>query len=168
MSSIITVKVKALKPHPNATKLQIAEVTDGKQDYTVVCGAHNIRPDMITILAQVGSTTPKNVNIKVSELRGIESHGMLCSPKDLAVQEEDGIVDLPADIKLGQNYTTLDKSLLSSTPWFSYQEIEAFFEDDKGRIWVYRDGSEPKEKNEYRLISKTYVHDGSYQYRNFI
>ena len=152
MSSIVTVKVKALKAHPNATKLQIAEVTDGNQDYTVVCGAHNIYTDMITILAQVGSTPPKGVNIKVSDLRGVESHGMLCSPKDLNIQEEDGIVDLPNSTPLGQDFTNLENTLLSSTPWFNYQEVEAFFEDDKGRIWVYRDGSEPEEKNQEKCI----------------
>lgn len=168
MSSVITVKVNKLETHPNASKLQIAEVTDGNQAYSVVCGAKNVRVDMVTILAKVGSTTPKGVKIQVSELRGIESHGMLCSAKDLAILEEDGIIDLPDNTKLGVEFTQLDKSLLSSTPWFNYKEVEAFFEDDFGRIWVYRDGTEPEDKKDYRLISKTYYNDGSYQYRNFI
>lgn len=168
MSSIITVKIENIKDHPNATKLKICDVKDGNQVIQVVCGAQNVRVGMITVLAQVDSTTPSGLNIKTSDLRGIASHGMLCSAKDLGINDETGIVDLPPTTKLGQDYSLIEKSYLSSTPWFDYKEVEAFWEDELGRIWVYRDGVKPSKNDGYNLISKTYFHENNYIHRNFI
>lgn len=167
MSSIITVKILDIKPHPNATKLRICTVTDQNQETQVVCGAKNARIGMITVLAEVGSTTPVGTKISVSDLRGTQSHGMLCSAKDLGIMEEAGIVDLPKNTPLGVYFGELSKFDLSSTPWFDYQEVEAFWEDDIGRIWVYRDEKEPTKEDQLHLLSKTYYNDGEYLYRSF-
>jgi tRNA-binding EMAP/Myf-like protein len=152
-----------LKKHPNANKLRVCQVSDGKDSVQVVCGAANAHEGMRTILAQVGSKTPRGLEIKAAQLRGVDSHGMLCSAKDLAISDEAGIVDLPQSVELGTVFKDVQTSYLSSTPWYEYKLVEQFFEDKSGNINVSRDGSELDGK----LLSQTYFHNGQYLYRHF-
>ncbi|MCH9611962.1 MAG: Phenylalanine--tRNA ligase beta subunit [Chlamydiia bacterium] len=100
-SNVITAKVLEVKPHPNAKKLQIATVSDGKKEVQVVCGASNCRAGLITAFAQVGATIGP-INITPRSLRDVDSFGMLCALKELALGEEnEGIVEFPADTPLG-------------------------------------------------------------------
>ena len=107
---LITAKILSIKKHPDAQKLNICTVFDGTKETSVVCGASNVRENMITIFAPVGATTPKGLEIKVSELRGVASHGMLCSPRDLNVHAEDGLVDLPQTTELGLDYLSVKRN----------------------------------------------------------
>lgn len=163
MSSIISVKVLKLEKHPNANKLQIALVSDGKNETKVICGANNIKEGMITILAQVGSITPKGVEIKLSNLRGEDSYGMLCSPKDLLISDESGIIDLPKETPLGKELSSFQKSELSSTPWYLYKLVDTHRVDKDGGIRV----EATTKQNSDNIISQSYWDGTKYIYRNY-
>jgi tRNA-binding EMAP/Myf-like protein len=165
--SLVTAQIIEIKKHPDAKKLQVCQVSDGKSTVQVVCGASNAQKGMITILAPVGSHTPKGMDIKAAELRGVESHGMLCSAKDLNLSDEGGIVDLPADTPLGKAWTDIDQDLLSSIPWHQYKECEVHFWNEKEqRISVYRPDSS-QTRPEGKILSKTYFYQDQYHYRHF-
>lgn len=106
---VVTAKIISVKPHPNADKLSLCEVTDGSKKYPVVCGAKNIKAGDVVPLAKVGATIPGGYTIKSSVLRGETSEGMLCSEAELAIGEDaTGIMQLPRSMKLGK---PLEKAL---------------------------------------------------------
>lgn len=86
------------KPHPDADKLRVCRVNTGEEELQIVCGAANARPGINVVLAPVGSIIPTNgMKIKASKIRGVESHGMLCSASELGIGEDgDGIIEMPA------------------------------------------------------------------------
>lgn len=110
-SGVVVGKVLAANPHPNADRLRVAKVTDGAQEYQVVCGAPNCREGIIVAFARVGAELTddqgKKWKIKKSKIRDVESEGMLCSANELAIAEEaDGIIELAADLPLGVDFAT--------------------------------------------------------------
>ncbi len=106
---VVTAKIISVKPHPNADKLSVCEVTDGSKKYPVVCGAKNIKAGDVVPLAKVGATIPGGYTIKPSVLRGETSEGMLCSEAELAIGEDaSGIMQLPKNMKPGK---PLEKAL---------------------------------------------------------
>ncbi|MHA1127564.1 MAG: phenylalanine--tRNA ligase subunit beta [Alphaproteobacteria bacterium] len=97
--------------HPNADRLRLCRVEtypdgpDGKTvEVQVVCGAPNARTGLVGVFAPVGSYVPGiDMTLKAGVIRDVESHGMLCSERELMVSDEhDGIIDLPADAPLGE------------------------------------------------------------------
>ena len=117
-TGVVAAKVLSVKKHPQADKLSLAEVTDGKETFHVVCGAKNCRKDLHVALAKIGATlTDENRHIhkiKKSKIRQEESFGMLCSEKELQLSEEaEGILELTEEIKPGE-----DLSLLLIDPIF--------------------------------------------------
>jgi phenylalanyl-tRNA synthetase beta chain len=97
--------------HPNADRLRLCRVEtypdgpDGKtEEVQVVCGAPNARTGLVGVFAPVGSYVPGiDMTLKAGVIRDVESHGMLCSERELMVSDEhDGIIDLPSDAPLGE------------------------------------------------------------------
>lgn len=105
LKDIVVGLILDVRKHPNADKLNVASVTDGKEVYQVVCGAPNCRPGIKVALAQVGivlKTGDQTLEIKKAKIRGIESQGMLCSEKELGLSDEhEGILELPEKFSLG-------------------------------------------------------------------
>ncbi|MEJ2114568.1 MAG: phenylalanine--tRNA ligase subunit beta, partial [Gammaproteobacteria bacterium] len=91
---------------PDAKKLQICQVDDGKGEISnVICGADNVRPGLVVAIAKVGAVLPNDFKIESKELRGVESFGMLCSESELGLAESSqGIMELPDDAKLGADF----------------------------------------------------------------
>jgi len=109
-TGIVVGKVLAAEKHPNADRLRVARVTDGSQEYQVVCGAPNCREGIIVAFAREGAELTdadgKKWKIKKSKIRDVESNGMLCSAKELKLSEEgEGIIELNADAPLGIDIT---------------------------------------------------------------
>ncbi len=108
LSDFKVVKVLKVEKHPNADKLKLCDVSLGKnKTIKVVCGAANARNGLITIYAPPGSVIPKTkMKLKVAKIRGVESHGMLCSESELNISDEsDGIIELKNREKdIGKNY----------------------------------------------------------------
>ncbi len=89
--------------HPNADKLSLCRVTTGEGVvHQIVCGAQNHKSGDRVVVALPGAVLPGNFQIKQSSIRGVESSGMLCSLKELALAEESqGIEILPTDAPVG-------------------------------------------------------------------
>ena len=99
--------IKAQK-HPNADKLKVCDVSlGGKEILKVVCGAPNARDGLTTIYAPPGAIIPKTkFQLKIAKIRGVESHGMLCSESELNISDEsNGIIELKnKENEIGKNY----------------------------------------------------------------
>lgn len=116
--------IVSAEKHPDADKLQVCQVDVGeKETLTVVCGAPNARKDLKVVFAAPGVTIPSNgLVLKIAKVRGVESHGMLCSGEELGLRDDlDGIMELPADAPVGKglvDYLTLDDPVveISLTP----------------------------------------------------
>lgn len=85
---VIAAKVVDLKKHPNADRLHIATLDDGKKLLQIVCGAPNIAKNQIVALAVVGSKLPNGMEISAASLRGVQSEGMICSPAELGLSDD--------------------------------------------------------------------------------
>ena len=103
LKEFISVKVLEVKKHPNADKLQICKISDGKNTYQVICGAPNINAGQKIAFATVGSKLPGDFIIKKASIRGVDSYGMVCSESELGLSEEhEGILVLPNEIEVGK------------------------------------------------------------------
>ena len=108
LSEFKIAKIIKAEKHPNADKLKVCEVSiGGKETLKVVCGAPNARDGLVTIYAPPGAIIPKTkFQLKIAKIRGIESHGMLCSESELNLSDEsNGIIELNASEKrIGKSY----------------------------------------------------------------
>ena len=105
---VVIAKLIEVKPHPDAEKLKLATVSDGKKSYQVVCGDTTIEPGLVVCLAKVGAKLTlrgkEAIEIKKTKLRGIESQGMFCSGNELGISDvSDQIYRLPEDAPLGED-----------------------------------------------------------------
>jgi len=101
-SDVVVAKILSVKPHPSADRLSLCNVSDGTENYPVVCGAKNIAAGDIVPMAKVGAVIPGGYTIKSSVLRGEKSDGMLCSEAELEIGDDaSGIMQLPSDLSLG-------------------------------------------------------------------
>jgi phenylalanyl-tRNA synthetase beta chain len=92
---VVVARLLEVNRHPNADRLSLCRVDSGSGELSVVCGAPNVTAGMIVPLATVGAKLPGGLVIKRSKIRGEESQGMLCSPRELALSDEhEGILDL--------------------------------------------------------------------------
>ncbi|QNM82121.1 phenylalanine--tRNA ligase subunit beta [Sphingomonas sabuli] len=96
-------RVLSAEKHPQADKLQVLSVDAGDGPMQVVCGAPNARAGMIGVFGPPGAYVPgSDMTLKVAEIRGVESRGMMCSVRELELGEEhDGIIELAADAPVG-------------------------------------------------------------------
>ena len=95
--------VRSAIQHPNADRLRLCEVETVDGAKQIVCGAPNAKAGLFGIYAPVGSTIPANgMVLKKSEIRGVESQGMLCSARELGIGDEhDGIIELASAFEVG-------------------------------------------------------------------
>ncbi len=96
--NVVVGKVLEKAPHKNAEKLSVCQVDVGKEVLPIVCGAKNVAPNQFVPVALngalIGSTT-----IAKTELRGVESHGMICSSIELGFPKiNDGILELDESV----------------------------------------------------------------------
>ena len=104
---IVVAEVLESKPHPDAEKLSVCQVADGKGSRQIVCGAKNFKVGDKVPLILPGYSLPakegeKPFTIKVGKLRGVESCGMMCSGSELGLsQDHDGLMILNADAQPG-------------------------------------------------------------------
>lgn len=111
LAKFVIVEVLEVTSHPNADKLKLCQVNDGSKILQIVCGANNVRNNMKTVLASVGSTLQEsNFTIKPTKIRGVLSEGMLCSASELALTQEgsEGIIELSDDYKVGSKFFNCD------------------------------------------------------------
>jgi len=104
LAGVVVAEIVAAARHPQADRLQVCTVNAGSGGLLqIVCGAPNARVGLKAPLAMVGAVLPGNLRIKPAELRGVASHGMLCSAKELGIDADaSGLLELPADAPAGQ------------------------------------------------------------------
>jgi phenylalanyl-tRNA synthetase beta chain len=122
-TKVVIGEVLAIEKHPDADKLNVCQVNVGEDEpLNIVCGAANVRKGLRIPAALVGAVLPGNFKIKKSKLRGVPSHGMLCSTAELGITESaEGLMELPSDAPVGtdiRDYLKLDDVMieLSLTP----------------------------------------------------
>src|SRR5204863_4580194 len=107
---IVVAQVITREKHPNADKLSLCRVNDGKGERQIVCGADNFKPGDKVPLILPGSTLPakageKPLTIKIGKIRGVESQGMMCSPQELGLPDQvEGLLILREDARVGQPF----------------------------------------------------------------
>lgn len=116
-SQVVVGEILTAESHPEADRLRICTVGAGAAGtLQIVCGAPNARPGIRVPLALVGAELPGGFKIKPAKLRGVESFGMLCSAKELGIEEDaSGLWELPLDAPVGEDiraYLGLDDHLI--------------------------------------------------------
>ena len=91
-------KVIRAEKHPDADKLRVCQVATDAGETQIICGAPNAREGITVVIARPGVYVPGiDTTIGVGRIRGIESHGMMCSEREMELSEEhDGIIELPS------------------------------------------------------------------------
>ena len=106
-TGVLVGEVVECGPHPDADKLQVTKINLGP-DFNegelvdIVCGAKNCRLGLKVAVATVGAVLPGDFKIKKAKLRGVPSHGMLCSEYEIGLADSsDGIMELAPDAPIG-------------------------------------------------------------------
>jgi phenylalanyl-tRNA synthetase beta chain len=149
VSGVVVGEVLSVEPHPEADRLNICTVNVGKgQLLQIVCGAKNVAAGQRVPVALIGAKLPGGVHIKKAKLRGVESHGMICSAKELGFpdkvlmkEQTEGIFVLEPDAPVGMDikeYLSMDDQVieLQLTPnrsdclgmWGVAHEVAAIFD----------------------------------------
>ncbi len=99
--------VKQAEKHPDADKLRVCIVETDEGDKQIICGAPNARQGIRVVVAKAGMYIPGiDTTIQVGKIRGVESHGMMCSEREMELSDEhDGIIELPGEPPVGMKFT---------------------------------------------------------------
>ena len=121
-TKLIIGKVLECVEHPDSDHLHVCKVDIGNEVLGIVCGAPNVKAGIKVIVALAGAKLPGGIEIKNSTIRGVDSHGMICSLAELGIEskyltEEDknGIHILPEDAPIGKDpikYLELDDGVI--------------------------------------------------------
>lgn len=108
ITGVVTGKITTIYKHPHADRLYVCRVDVGSRELTIVTGAENVRTGQVVPVAVPGARLAGDIQIGVSEFRGIASEGMLCSGEELGLddkvippEQRNGIYILPADTPVG-------------------------------------------------------------------
>src|SRR5579859_1944911 len=108
---IVVAQVIRREKHTNADEISLCRVNDGSAERQIVCGAQNFKAGDKVPLILPGASLPLKAGekepftIKVGKIRGVESHGMMCSPQELGLPDQvDGLLILREDAKVGQPF----------------------------------------------------------------
>lgn len=109
IDKVVVAQVLESNQHPNADRLSVCRVDDGSGEIRqIVCGAKNYKVGDKVPLARAGAVLPGDFKIKVGKLRGVESEGMMCSGKELGVEDGvDGLLILPQSAVVGAPISSL-------------------------------------------------------------
>jgi phenylalanyl-tRNA synthetase beta chain len=88
LEGVVAGKILEVKRHPDSDRLFLTKVDVGKEVLPVVSGAPNTKESTFVPVALVGARLPGGVTVKKAKLRGAESHGVVCSEKELGVSDD--------------------------------------------------------------------------------
>ncbi|MEX5727880.1 phenylalanyl-tRNA synthetase beta chain [Rhodovulum iodosum] len=99
-------KVLKAEKHPDADRLRVCQVATARGVQQIICGAPNAREGITVVVAHPGTYIPGiDTIIQVGKIRGVESHGMMCSEREMELSDEhDGIIELPSG-EVGEKFT---------------------------------------------------------------
>jgi phenylalanyl-tRNA synthetase beta chain len=106
LEKVVVGEVLEVKKHPNADKLSLTKVKiGGGEILQIVCGAKNVANGQKVPVAQIGAVLPNGLKIEAREIRGVKSHGMICSEIELGFgKEAKGIMVLDSSAKVGMSF----------------------------------------------------------------
>ncbi len=106
LSDFTIAKVLHAEKHPDADKLKVCKVLSDEGETQIVCGAPNAREGITVVLAKPGTYIPGlDITIKVGNIRGVESFGMMASEREMELSDEhNGIIELPSG-EVGQKFS---------------------------------------------------------------
>ena len=109
VQQVVVGEIESLEPHPNADKLVVCKTNVGAEaPLQIVCGATNMSVGDKVPTAQIGGSLPGGFNIGKRKMRGLESQGMMCSPKELGLGEDhDGLMILDKTLRIGDDVRPL-------------------------------------------------------------
>ncbi len=89
-------KVRTAEKHPDADKLKVCQVETDAGEKQIICGAPNARAGITVVIAHPGVYVPGiDTTIGVGKIRGVESHGMMCSEREMQLSDaHEGIIEL--------------------------------------------------------------------------
>lgn len=101
-NQVVVGEVTDLKPIKGADKIRLATVNTGRESHELVCGAPNVAVGQKVPVALLGAKLAGDIEIKRVKIRGVESCGMICSQRELAISDDHtGIMVLDQDAPLG-------------------------------------------------------------------
>ncbi|WP_423063703.1 phenylalanine--tRNA ligase subunit beta [Candidiatus Paracoxiella cheracis] len=106
-NGVVVGHVISTEQHPDADRLRVCKVDVGNNEILeIVCGGQNVRADLKVAVVKVGGRLAGDFKIKKSKLRGVMSHGMICSERELGLSDQDkgGILELPNDAPIGLDF----------------------------------------------------------------
>ena len=91
-------KVLTAEKHPDADRLRVCQVATDQGEKQIICGAPNAREGITVVIAHPGDYVPGiDATLSVGKIRGVESHGMMCSEREMELSDaHDGIIELPS------------------------------------------------------------------------
>lgn len=109
--SIVVAEIKSVGKHPDADRLSVCIVSDGNEEFNVVCGAPNVAEGQKVAFAKVGAIIPNGkFEIKKAKIRGIKSFGMICAEDELGIGDDhDGIMVLDDNVNVGDSFANAMK-----------------------------------------------------------
>lgn len=126
LAGVYVGSVLEAESHPDGERLKVCLVDVGERGrFEIVCGAPNVAAGQKVAVALPGATLPGGLKISPVEIRGVASHGMICSESELGISEEGkGIWVLPSTLKPGDALTAaldlddviLDVSVYANRP----------------------------------------------------
>ena len=176
LAAFTIAKVTKAEQHPDADKLRVCTVDTKDGEKQIVCGAPNARAGMTAVYAPLGAYIPGldfALDAKPRKLRGVESHGMMCSANELEIGEDhDGIIDLEGDHEvgtpiaeiLGLNDPVIDFEVTPNRPdWLGVTGIArdlAATGIGKLKIAEITQTNKPRVNDDARFIRGNLVHRG--------
>ena len=119
--------VESKEKHPNADKLSVCQVNIGEESVQIVCGAPNARVGLISALAIPGCVIDGH-EIQSGKLRGVLSDGMMCSGKELGINDDhSGIIELPENTNDKNEDDILEEAIKDET---IFEDTDNSIEDD--------------------------------------
>ena len=125
LAGAVVALVKSVAPHPDSDHLSVCQVDAGGRILSLVCGAPNVKKDMLAVLVEPGFELPSGAVIKKNKIRGVVSEGMLCSQAELGIGDDGaGIMEInrtvgpgtPLTEALALNDAVLEISLTPNRP----------------------------------------------------
>ncbi len=106
LADVVVVRIDDIKAIEGADRVRLVTVETGSGPLDIVCGATNFERGQHVPLAPVGAVLPGGFSIAARTMRGVTSHGMLCSARELGLSEDHSglmILDDVADPVIGRS-----------------------------------------------------------------
>ncbi len=107
-TGVLVARALSVEPHPQADRLQVVVVDDGRQQHRVVCGAPNVQAGGLYAFAPVGAVLADGKPLKAATIRGLLSEGMLLAEDELGLSDDhSGLLALPPHTPLGADLASV-------------------------------------------------------------